>query len=147
MATLECAIRIAVQAHAGQKDKGGNPYILHPLRLMFRMHTDTERMVAVLHDVLEDSNWTLDRLRAEGFPDEIVIAVDHLTRRRDEPYEKFIERVNVNALARTVKIADLRDNMNVSRIPVLTDRDIARIRKYQKALAVLLGSSPTTSGG
>jgi (p)ppGpp synthase/HD superfamily hydrolase len=138
MSTLERAIQIAVQAHMGQKDKGGEPYILHPLRVMFKMHTDLERIVAVLHDVVEDSEWTLDHLRDEGFPDQVLAAVDCLTRRSNEPYEDFIERVQVNALARTVKIADLQDNLDASRLPELTDKDIERIRKYQKALTVLI---------
>ena len=138
MSMLERAIQIAVQAHMGQKDKGGEPYILHPLRIMFKMHTDLERMVAVLHDVVEDSEWTLDHLCDEGFPDQVLAAVDCLTRRNDEPYEDFVKRVQVNTLARTVKIADLEDNLDISRIPELTDKDIERIRKYQKALDVLI---------
>jgi (p)ppGpp synthase/HD superfamily hydrolase len=140
MATLERAIQIAVQAHAGQKDKMGIPYILHPLHLMFKMRSDPERIAAVLHDVVEDSDWTIERLRDEGFSDEVLVAVDHLTRRTNEPYENFIERVDANSLARTVKIADLLHNLDASRIPKLTDKDIARIRKYQKALAVLTDS-------
>ena len=84
MSTLEHGIQIAVQAHMGQKDKGGEPYILHPLRIMFKMHTDLERMVAVLHDVVEDSEWTLNQLRDEGFPDQVLAAVDCLTRGSNE---------------------------------------------------------------
>jgi (p)ppGpp synthase/HD superfamily hydrolase len=137
MATLERAIHIAVQVHAGQVDKGGEPYVLHPLRLMFQMQTPFERMVAVLHDVVEDSDWTLERLRAEGFPAEVLLALDHLTRRAGEEYQDFIRRASANALARTAKIADLRDNLDASRIPRLTEKDIARMAKYQRALAVL----------
>ncbi len=140
MATLERAIQIAVQAHTGQKDKRGAPYILHPLHLMSKMRTDPERIVAVLHDVVEDSDWTLEQLRAEGFSDEILAAIDCVTHRADEPYENFIERAKLNPLSRTVKIADLLHNMDASRILALTDKDIARIRKYQKALAVLVNS-------
>ena len=138
MSTLERAIQIAVQAHMGQKDKGGEPYILHPLRVMFKMHTNLERMVAVLHDVIEDTEWTLDHLRDEGFSDHVLAAVDCLTRKSDESYEDFVKRVQVNTLARTVKIADLEDNLDTSRIPELTDKDVERIRKYQKALTVLI---------
>jgi (p)ppGpp synthase/HD superfamily hydrolase len=86
MSTLERAIQIAVQAHMGQKDKGEEPYILHPLRVMFKMRTDLERMVAVLHDVVEDSEWDLDHLRDEGFPNQVLAAVDCLTRRSNESY-------------------------------------------------------------
>ena len=142
VAALEYAIQIALQAHLGQQDKGGDPYILHPLRLMLKMRTDLERIVAVLHDVIEDSEWTLDLLRDEGFPDEVIAAIDHLTRRSNESYEDFIERVRANVLARTVKVADLQDNLDISRIPELTDKDIERIRKYHRALSVLIGSVP-----
>ena len=140
MATLERAIQIAVQAHTGQKDKRGAPYILHPLHLMSKMHTDPERIVAILHDVVEDSDWTLAQLRDEGFSDEVLAAIDCVTHRADEPYKDFIERANLNPLARTIKIADLLHNMDASRILTLTDKDVARIRKYQKALAVLVNS-------
>src|SRR5690349_12469488 len=92
MADLEEAIRIAVEAHRGQKDRAGAPYILHPLRMMLRVQTDAERMAAVLHDVVEDTDWTLDALREHGFPDEVVTAVDHLTRREGESYEEFVTR-------------------------------------------------------
>jgi (p)ppGpp synthase/HD superfamily hydrolase len=145
MASLERAIQLAVQAHAGQKDKGGEPYILHPLRLMFKLHGETERIVAVLHDVVEDSDWTLDRLRDEGFGDEVLVAIDHLTRRKKEPYEDFIERANTNALARTVKIADLRDNLDESRLSELADEDTTRMSRYRRALIGLLGSHTTVS--
>jgi (p)ppGpp synthase/HD superfamily hydrolase len=147
MASLERAIQLAVQAHAGQKDKGGEPYILHPLRLVFKLHGETERIVAALHDVVEDTDWTLERLRGEGFAEEVLVAIDHLTRRKNEPYEDFIERVNTNALARTVKIADLRDNLDESRLSQLADQDITRMSKYRRALIGLLGSHTTVSVG
>ena len=111
---------------------------------MFKMRDDTERIVAVLHDVVEDSEWTLDDLRDEGFPDETLVAVDHLTRREQESYEDFIERASANSLARTVKIADLQDNMDVSRISQITDKDVKRIKRYQRALARL---SESGAGG
>ena len=140
MATLDRAIQIAVRAHSGQIDKGGAPYILHPLRLMFEMNTTVEQIVAVLHDVVEDSQWTLESLRDEGFSEEALAAVDCLTHKKGETYKDFIERVRTNALARDVKIADLADNLDVSRIPELTDTDFQRVKKYQEALAWLLGS-------
>src|SRR5215475_6553427 len=100
MATLERAIMIAAQAHLGQRDKGGAPYILHPLRMMMRMESEAAMIAATLHDVVEDSDWTLDRLRAEGFSEEVLQAVDCLTRRDGETYEKFVARAQANAIAR-----------------------------------------------
>lgn len=133
MATLEKAILIAGQAHQGQKDKAGAPYILHPLRMMLQMETETEQIVAVLHDVVEDTAWTLEGLRREGFSEEVIAAVDCLTRRTDESYEAFIERARGNPIARQVKLADLADNMDMRRIGVLTDKDTARFKRYHQA--------------
>jgi len=133
MADIEEAIRIAVEAHRGQKDKAGAPYILHPLRMMFRMQTDAERMAAVLHDVVEDTPWTLDQLRARGFAEEVVAAVDHLTRREGESYEEFAERAGRHPVARRVKIADLEDNMDIRRTGEVTDKDTERLNRYLRA--------------
>jgi len=93
MSTLEKAIRIAAQAHEGQRDKAGAPYILHPLRVMMKMATEAEQITAVLHDVVEDTDWTMERLRQEGFLGEILAALDCLTRKNGEEYEKFIEPI------------------------------------------------------
>ena len=138
MSTLERAIEIAAQAHAGQCDKGGAPYILHPLRVMFAVRTPVERIVAVLHDLMEDSkHWTPERLRREGFDDEIIEAVEALTRREGEDYLEFVRRAGKHAVARAVKIADLHDNMDLSRIPEPNEKDHARMERYQKALQCL----------
>lgn len=136
-ARLSRAIQIAVKAHARQEDKAGEPYILHPLRLMLKMKTMPERLVAVLHDIVEDSAWSLDSLRSDGFPEAIVKAVDCLTRRDEESYEAFIERLSANPLARVVKIADLEDNMNLDRITNPSEKDVARCEKYREALRFL----------
>lgn len=131
---LENAIHIAVEAHRGQVDKAGAPYILHPLRLMMRMQTPLERIAAVLHDVVEDSGWTLDELRREGFSDEVIDAVDGLTRRDGETYEAFIERAAQHPVARRVKLADLEDNMDMRRLAQpLTYKDESRLFRYHKA--------------
>ena len=131
---LDKAILIAAQAHLGQKDKVGEPYILHPLRMMLRFRSETEMIVAVLHDVVEDSpDWDFERLRAEGFSAEIVEAVDHLTRREGESYEEFVERSGQNPLARRVKLADLEDNMDLTRLRTLSGNDRARFARYHKA--------------
>ncbi|MCX5897442.1 MAG: HD domain-containing protein [Proteobacteria bacterium] len=130
---LDKAIQCAVKAHAGQKDKAGAPYILHPLRIMMKMDSQAGMIAAMLHDVVEDSSVTLSDLRAEGFSEEVIAAVDHLTRREGEAYEIFINRLRHNPLAVKVKLADLEDNMDIRRIENVTERDIERIQKYQAA--------------
>ena len=137
MPTLEDAIALAVEAHRGQRDKAGRTYILHPLRVMMRLETDTERMVAVLHDVVEDSAWTLEQLRTLGYPEEVLGALEHLTKREGETYEAFIERVRPHALARRVKLADLEDNMDVRRLMAVTPKDAERLARYRAAWARL----------
>jgi (p)ppGpp synthase/HD superfamily hydrolase len=141
MATLERAILIAAQAHLGQRDKAGAPYILHPLRMMMRMESEAAMIVAVLHDVVEDSDWTLEQLRSEGFSEEVLQAVDCVTHREGESYDEFVERVRANAIACNVKIADLEDNMNVKRIGEMTPKDLARIEKYHRAWRILTEES------
>jgi (p)ppGpp synthase/HD superfamily hydrolase len=142
MAGIEDAIALAVRAHRGQKDRAGAPYILHPLRMMFRVETDAEKMAAVLHDVVEDTDWTLDDLRAEGFPEEVVAAVDHLTRREAESYEEFVRRAAVHPVARRVKIADLEDNMDVRRMGTVTAEDGDRLTRYHRAWRSLTADLP-----
>ena len=136
---LDRALAIAVAAHAGQKDKVGQPYILHPLRIMHRMATDEERMVAVLHDVVEDSTVTLDDLRRAGFSPAIVEAVDALTRRESETYDAYVVRTTLLPLARRVKVADLEDNMDLRRRWHLEDRDRERMARYHRAYRFLTG--------
>ncbi len=142
MADLEDAIALAVQAHRGQKDRAGAPYILHPLRVMFRVETDAEKMAAVLHDVVEDTGWSLDDLRVEGFPEEVVAAVDHLTRRDGEGYDDFVRRAAAHPVARRVKIADLEDNMDVRRTGTVTAEDTERLTRYHRAWRSLVSDLP-----
>lgn len=131
---LDRAVLIAAQAHLGQKDRVGAPYILHPLRMMLRFNAQTEMIVAVLHDVVEDNpDWNFDRLRQEGFSEEIIQAVDHLTRREQESYEEFVDRTSQNELARRVKLADLEDNMNLTRLKSLSGNDKKRLERYHRA--------------
>ncbi len=139
MSMLEQAIQIAVAAHQGQKDRAGQPYILHPLRVMFRVQSETERTVAVLHDVVEDSEITLEDLRKKGFPEEVVKAVDCLTKREGEPYMALVERAKANPLARRVKLADLDDNMDLKRQGELSDKDLERLNRYKRAWNALTG--------
>ena len=137
MATLERAIAIAAKAHEGQVDKAGAPYIFHPIRMMLSVGTAEARIAAVLHDVVEDTPITLQELRAEGFPGAVLEAVELLTKREGEDYEAFIRRVAPNAIAREVKLADLRDNLDLSRIAQPTAKDHQRVEKYQRAVQYL----------
>lgn len=137
MSTLERAVAIAAEAHAGQADKAGAPYLLHTLRVMLQLETAEERMAGVLHDVVEDSPWTLDQLRAEGFSPQVLDAVDAVTRQEVESYEDFVLRAGRHPIGRRVKIADLRDNLDLSRIPHPTERDRARLDRYRRALELL----------
>ncbi|MCH1643116.1 GTP pyrophosphokinase [Paenibacillus timonensis] len=136
---IEKAISIALEAHRGQKDKGGNPYILHPLAVMNRVATIEEKIVAVLHDVVEDTEITLDHLRGSGFTEEIVGAIRLLTRSEEDSYEEFILKAAQNTISRNVKIADIEENMNLTRIKEPTEKDYKRLEKYKRALKMLKG--------
>ena len=143
MSTLERAVEIATEAHRGQTDKSGEPYILHPLELLSRMENDTERKAAVLHDVVEDSDWTLKDLRCEGFSEEMVDAVEHLTKAKyldddeletvEKDYDEFIERVKKNEIARNVKQADIEHNMDLTRLDDPTQEDLERLMRYHRS--------------
>ena len=138
MSTLERAIEIAAVAHAGMTDKAGAPYILHPLRVMMSVRGAEAQIVAVLHDVVEDSDdWTLDRVRSEGFSDALVAALDSVTARDGEDYMTFVRRAAGNPIGRDVKLADLIDNCDLTRIANPTQRDFDRIAKYRAAIAWL----------
>ena len=129
---LKHAIEIAVECHSGQNDRAGEPYILHPLRMMMKMNTAEEKITVVLHDVVEDSEMTIRGLRKEGFSEKILKAVDALTKRKGESYKKSIERVKKNPLAVKVKIADFEDNMDIRRLKRITKNDRKRLNKYLK---------------
>lgn len=140
MSTLERAIEIATEAHSGQYDKAGNAYIGHPLRVMNMGKTEEEMILGVLHDVAEDTEWTFEMLEAEGFSLEIIEALKCVTKvSENENYEQFIERVKKNPLAVAVKINDLTDNMDIRRLPYLSDKDVKRLKKYLKAYKRLTG--------
>ncbi|MCW8130504.1 MAG: GTP pyrophosphokinase [Planctomycetota bacterium] len=140
MATLERAIALAVEAHAGAKDKAGHPYILHPLRVMFRLEGNAERIVAVLHDVIEDTGRTFDDLRALGFSEEVLAALACVTKREGESYDAFVARAMSNPIAKRVKLADIEDNLDVRRLATVTEKDRERIERYLKARARILES-------
>jgi (p)ppGpp synthase/HD superfamily hydrolase len=142
MSTLERAIAIAAEAHAGQVDKAGAPYVLHPLRMMLRVATTDERIVAVLHDVCEDCpGWDFDRLRREGFSERIIVALQSVTKRDGEDYEAFVRRAAADPIGRSVKLADLNDNCDLARLALPSRRDFERIEKYRRAID-LIGRLP-----
>ena len=136
---LEKALRIAVEAHAGQVDKSGKPYIFHPLRVCYRCFTDEEKVVALLHDTIEDTEVTAENLLSEGFPRNIVDAVLSVSRNENESYEDFVKRTRLNPLGRSVKLHDLEDNMDISRLEQVTEKDLGRLNKYIKAYRYLKG--------
>ena len=135
--TLERAIAIAATAHAGQVDKGGAPYILHPLKVMLRMSSLEERIVAVLHDVVEDCGISLEDLRKEGFSESVLSAIESVTKVPGESYEDFVERAAQNPIGRVVKLADLEENSDLSRIASPNWEDLERIEKYRRAIGRL----------
>ena len=137
MANLARAIEIAASAHIDQRRKDGSPYVLHPLRLMFNVSGDIERMAAVMHDVVEDTDWTLDMLRDEGFSEELLTALDLLSHRDEDSYDTYVKKIAENPIARRVKLADLQDNMNLLQCPTISDKDLQRTAKYHKYWTML----------
>jgi hypothetical protein len=142
VSTLESAISIAALAHQGQVDKAGAPYILHPLRVMLRLNTFEERVAGVLHDVLEDTEFSIESLRAVGFSEEILSALISVTRLQSETYDEFVLRAASNPIGRRVKLADLSDSCDLSRIINPTVNDFERLEKYRHAIEIIkaLGS-------
>ena len=131
------AIELAKQHHKGQTDKAGKPYIEHPFRVMNQMKSEKEKIVAVLHDIVEDTDISLNDLKNEGFSEEVVSAVECLTKQDGENYDSYIERISFNPLAVKIKLADLEDNRDLTRLPQVTDKDLERLEKYDKALEKL----------
>lgn len=133
MDIIEKSLKIALEAYAGKKDKAGKTYILHPLRIMANMETEDEMSVALLHDVIEDSKFTDEDLLDIGIPENIVKAVNLLTKVEGQSYEQFIQNLLINQLAVKVKKADIEDNINILRLNEVNDSDLKRIAKYHKA--------------
>lgn len=132
----ELALQIAQKAHAGQVDRAGKDYILHPMTVASYMDTDIEKTIAYLHDVLEDTDVTVDALR-KIFPNEIVDTLITLTHRKDESYFEYIQRVSKSKLAKKVKVADLLHNLDITRIKEPTKQDYERLEKYKKSILYL----------
>jgi hypothetical protein len=141
MNILDAAVALACRVHAGQVDKSGKPYILHPLRLMLKFDDLDEQVVSVLHDVVEDGDVTLDDLRALGVSERAIKAIDCLSKRPGEAYEDFIARIHPNELARKVKFEDIKDNLDLTRLGTLQEKDLVRVAKYHKALRYLSGDA------
>lgn len=133
----EKAMQIAIKVHRGQLDKGGNDYINHPIRVSENCNSGDEKVVALLHDTIEDGDITADYLLMQGFPHDIVDAVLSVSRKRGEDYFDFIQRCKANPIGRRVKIVDLKDNMDITRLKELTEKDINRLKKYHKAYNIL----------
>ena len=133
----EKAYKIAKKAHLGQVDKAGEDYIKHPEKVASFVKTDEEKAVAYLHDVIEDTELTLENLYEYDFSKEVIEAVDIITKKRGEDYQSYLNSVKKNKLARAVKLADLRHNSNLTRLTKVTEKDIERKEKYQKAIQFL----------
>ena len=135
--TLERAIEIAARAHAGQVDKGGAPYILHPLRVMLRVAPGPQQIVAVLHDVVEDSEVSFEDLARAGFSAQVIRGLRAVTKVEGESYEAFVARAALDPVGRAVKLADLAENSDLSRIAQPSQKDLERVEKYRRAMAYL----------
>ena len=133
---LKKAEAFAIEKHAGQVDRAGASYIEHPRAVAGKVSGEIEKVVAMLHDVVEDTDATVEQIR-EMFGDEVADAVAVLTRDKGEPYMAYIRKIKGNEIARKVKMADLSHNMDVSRLPIITDADWKRVEKYKKAYELL----------
>jgi (p)ppGpp synthase/HD superfamily hydrolase len=142
MSHLERALQIAVEAHAGQEDKSGLPYAFHPIRVMLRCQRDDAKIAALLHDVVEDTPVSFEQLSKEGFSEDVLSAVRLLTHDSSVSYEDYIRNLSANPIAREVKLADLEDNSDIKRMKGVSDKDVARLRKYLVAYRYLTGAIP-----
>jgi len=141
MKLLAKAIEIAVKAHEGQFDKGGKPYILHPLYLMNQLMFDTKlAQIAVLHDVVEDSDVTLEDLEEYGFSYRVIFALKLLTHQKDQSYSEYIDKISGNYDAIRVKRKDLEHNSDITRLKGISPKDLERMEKYHRAF-ILLGKA------
>ena len=138
MSTIEIAIALAAKKHAGQIDKAKHPYIFQPLRIMFKMKSPEQQIVAVLHDILEDTDTTVVDLISLGFSHEVVDAIVALTKKEGESRIEAAYRAVKNPIARTVKLADVADNMDITRIPDPTTKDLLRLEEYKQVQSILM---------
>lgn len=142
MATLEKAIEIAARAHAGVSDKNGQPYILHPIRVMLGVEGETARIVAILHDVVEDTDLKFKDIAKEGFSEEVMEALKLVTHKSGQSYTDYVIACQANETAKQVKLSDLRDNSSLNRMLVRADKlpkDSARVMRYLLSYKFLTG--------
>ena len=131
------ALKLCFEAHKEQSDKSGMPYVFHPFHLAEQMQDEESTIVALLHDVIEDTEYTLDDLRKMGFNDSVLAAINLMTHEDGVPYMDYVEKIKANLVAKTVKLADLRHNSDMTRLDVVTPRDQERAEKYLAAINLL----------
>lgn len=136
------ALNLSFEAHKDQRDKSGMPYVFHPFHLAEGMHDEDTTIVALLHDVIEDTDTTLDDLKALGFSQAVLDAIALMTHDDEVPYMDYVAAIKKNPIARAVKLADLRHNSDMTRLDTVTPWDIARAEKYKKAIALLEENDP-----
>ena len=134
---IKKALKICYEAHKDQYDKGGLPYVFHPFHLAEQMQEENEIIVALLHDVLEDSNYTLIDLEEAGFSENIINALKLLTHQKPVPYMEYIKNIKSNPLATKIKLADLKHNSDINRLDTIDDRVMVRLQKYNQAILFL----------
>lgn len=131
------ALQTAYKAHEGQTDKSGLPYIFHPYHLAEQMKTEETAAIALLHDVIEDTDMTIGDLKRLGFPDNIVEGVRLMTHEEETDYFDYIRMIKQNPAAKAVKLADLEHNSDLTRLPTVTEHDLERLKKYEQARKIL----------
>jgi (p)ppGpp synthase/HD superfamily hydrolase len=137
------AMKLCFEAHKGQTDKSGIPYVFHPFHVAEQMPDENTTIVALLHDVIEDTSFTLQDLRDLGFDQDVLDALALMTHDKNVPYMDYVAKIKDNDIARTVKLADLRHNSDLSRLDTVTDRDWERLARYAAAIRLLGGQEPT----
>lgn len=131
------ALKLSFDAHKNQVDKSGMPYVYHPFHLAEQMDDELSTCVALLHDVVEDTDITLDELRSDGFPNEVIEALSLMTHSDDVPYLDYVRAMKDNPIARKVKLADLAHNSDLSRLEIVDDKALERVNKYKQAILIL----------
>lgn len=131
------ALKLCFEAHKNQKDKSGLPYVFHPFHLAEQMKDENTTIVALLHDIVEDTPCTIDELRNIGFDNQIIEAISIMTHNESVPYMEYIRQVKLNPIAKAVKLADLKHNSDLTRLDMITEKDLKRVEKYQTAISIL----------
>lgn len=132
------ALKLSFEAHKNQLDKSGIPYVYHPFHLAEQMETEDTIIVALLHDVVEDTDYTLEDIRGMGFPDQVIDALALMTHNKSIPYMDYVAKIKSNPIAKAVKLADLKHNSDLSRLDVVDEKARKRVEKYANAIKFLL---------